>query len=140
MPGGGITLIHAAEILKNFKSNDPDEELGAKSIMQAVELPLKQIAENAGVEGGVIVHKLSQEKWGMGFNAQTLKISNMIEDGVIDPAKVVRSALENAVSVASLIITTETLVADEKEDKPPPMMQYGGGMGGWVICINCSCF
>ncbi len=130
VPGGGITLIHAAEILKNFKSNDPDEELGAKIIMQAVELPLKQIAENAGVEGGVIVHKLSQEKWGMGFNAQTLKISNMIEDGVIDPAKVVRSALENAVSVASLIITTETLVADEKEDKPAPMMPHGGGMGG----------
>jgi chaperonin GroEL len=133
VPGGGITLIHAAESLKNFKSSDPDEELGAKIVLKAVEFPLRQIAENAGVEGSVIVHKLSQEKWGMGFNAQTLKIANMIDDGVIDPAKVVRSALQNAVSVASLVITTETLVADEKEEKHAAPMgggMPGGGMGG----------
>ncbi|OHD07736.1 MAG: chaperonin GroL [Spirochaetes bacterium GWD1_27_9] len=131
VPGGGITLMHAAEVLKNFKSNDPDEELGAKIVADAVQFPLRQIAENAGVEGSVIIFKLSQEKWGMGFNAQTLKIANMIEDGVIDPAKVVRSALQNAVSIASLIITTETLVADEKEEKSAPAgMPHGGGMGG----------
>ncbi len=135
VPGGGITLIHAAEVLKNFKSKDPDEELGAKIVQYAVNSPLKQIADNAGVEGSVIMHQLSKEKWGMGFNAASLKISNLIDDGVIDPAKVVRSALENAVSIASLVVTTETLVADEKEENPaPPAMPHGGmgGMGGMM--------
>ncbi|MBN2546858.1 MAG: chaperonin GroEL [Spirochaetes bacterium] len=135
VPGGGITLIHAAEVLKNFKANDPDEVLGAKIVLSAVNSPLKQIADNAGVDGSVIIHQLSKEKWGMGFNAATLKISNLIDDGVIDPAKVVRSALENAVSIASMIVTTETLVADEKEENPaPPAMPHGGmgGMGGMM--------
>ncbi len=131
VPGGGITVIHAAECLKNFKADDSDEELGAKIVEKAVKYPLRQIAENAGVDGSVIVYKLENEKWGKGFNAATLKIANMIDDGVIDPAKVVRSALQNAVSIASLIITTETLVTDEKEEaSPPPAMPPGGGMGG----------
>ncbi|MCG8569857.1 MAG: chaperonin GroEL [Spirochaetes bacterium] len=134
VPGGGVTLIHCAEDLEKFKSEDPDEELGAKIVLNAVRYPLTLIAQNAGEEGAVVIHKLSKEKWGMGFNAQSLKIVNMIEDGVIDPAKVVRSALQNAVSVASLVITTETLVADEKEDKEVPAMPAGapgmGGMGG----------
>lgn len=130
VPGGGITLIHAAECLEKFKSNDPDEVLGSKIVQQAVNSPLKQIADNAGVDGAVVIYQLAKEKWGMGFNAATLKISNLIDDGVIDPAKVVRSALENAVSIASLIITTETLVADEKDENPAPPMPHGGGMGG----------
>ena len=133
VPGGGITIIHAAECLKDFKSDDTDVELGAKIIQQSASFPLRQIAENAGIEGSVIVYKLEKEKWGMGFNAATLKIENMIDAGVIDPAKVIRSALENAVSIASLVITTETLVADAKEDNPPAPMpggMPGGGMGG----------
>jgi chaperonin GroEL len=134
VPGGGITIIHASECLSGFKSNDTDEMLGAKIVEKAASYPLRQIGENAGIDGSVIVHKLSTEKWGMGFNAATLKVENMIDAGVIDPAKVIRSALENAVSIASLIITTETLVADEKEDSPAPAMPGGmppgGGMGG----------
>lgn len=132
IPGGGVTLIHAAKALENFKSDDPDEELGAKIVFNAVKYPLRQIAENAGEDGNVIIYKLQQEKWGMGFNAQTLQIINMIDAGVIDPAKVVRAALQNAVSVASLVLTTETLVAEEKTDKPEPAMPAGGmgGMGG----------
>lgn len=132
IPGGGVTLIHAAQALEGFKSADPDEELGAKIVFNAVKYPLRQIAENAGEDGNVIIYKLQQEKWGMGFNAQTLQIINMIEAGVIDPAKVVRTALQNAVSVASLVLTTETLIAEEKTDKPEPAMPAGGmgGMGG----------
>ena len=132
IPGGGVTLIHAAQALEGFKSTDPDEELGAKIVLNAVKYPLRQIAENAGEDGNVIIYKLQQEKWGMGFNAQTLEIINMIEAGVIDPAKVVRTALQNAVSVASLVLTTETLVAEEKTDKAEPAMPAGGmgGMGG----------
>ncbi len=127
VPGGGITIIHAAKCLNDYKSADPDEELGVKIILNSASYPLMQIAKNAGVEGAVIVHKLEKEKWGMGFNAAVLKIENMIEAGVIDPAKVIRCALENAVSIASLVITTETLIADEKEDTPP---MPGGGMPG----------
>lgn len=132
IPGGGVTLIHAAQALEGFKSADPDEELGAKIVFNAVKYPLRQIAENAGEDGNVIIYKLQQEKWGMGFNAQTLQIINMIEAGIIDPAKVVRTALQNAVSVASLVLTTETLIAEEKTDKPEPAMPAGGmgGMGG----------
>ncbi len=132
IPGGGVTLIHAAQALEGFKSADPDEELGAKIVLNAVKYPLRQIAENAGEDGNVIIYKLQQEKWGMGFNAQTLEIINMIEAGVIDPAKVVRTALQNAVSVASLVLTTETLIAEEKTDKAEPAMPAGGmgGMGG----------
>ena len=132
IPGGGVTLIHAAQALEGFKSADPDEELGAKIVFNAVKYPLRQIAENAGEDGNVIIYKLQQEKWGMGFNAQTLQIINMIEAGVIDPAKVVRTALQNAVSVASLVLTTETLIAEEKTDKPEPAMPAGGMgvMGG----------
>ena len=134
VPGGGITLIHAAEVLEGFKSDDADEVLGAKIVFNSAKYPLKQIAENAGVDGSVIIYKLEKEKWGMGFNAATLNITNMMDAGVIDPAKVVRSALQNAVSVASLVITTETLIADEKEDKAaaamPPMNPGMGGMGG----------
>ncbi|HOJ64027.1 MAG TPA: chaperonin GroEL [Spirochaetota bacterium] len=126
VPGGGITLIHAAEVLKNFKADDPDEVLGAKIVYNAAKAPLKQIAENAGVDGPVVIHKLENEKWGMGFDAQSLQITNLLDAGIIDPAKVVRCALQNAVSIASLVITTETLVADEKEEKSA---KASGGMG-----------
>lgn len=129
VPGGGVTLIHASKVLKDFKANDPDEVLGAKIVESAVKAPLKQIAENAGIDGSVIIHQLEKEKFGMGFNAATLKIEDMISAGVIDPAKVVRSALENAASIASLLITTETLVTDIKEEKPAtPAMPHGADM------------
>lgn len=129
VPGGGITLIHCAEVLKDFKADDPDEVLGAKIVYNAAKSPLKQIAENAGIDGSVIIYKLEKEKWGMGFDAQTLEIINLLNKGIIDPAKVVRCALQNAVSIASLVITTETLVAEEKEEKAGKVGGMGPGMG-----------
>jgi len=133
VPGGGITLMHCAEVIKNYTSSDPDEVLGAKIVLNASSAPLQLIAENAGTDGAVIVYKLEKEKFGIGFNAASLEVTNMMDAGIIDPAKVVRCALQNAVSIASLVITTETLVADEKEDKASaaPAMNPGmGGMGG----------
>ena len=132
VPGGGITLIHAAEVLKDFKSDDADEVLGAKIVYNAAKYPLTQIAANAGVDGSVIIYQLKDQPFGMGYDAASMKITDMMKAGIIDPAKVVKSALQNAVSIASLIITTESLVADEKEDKPEaPAMNPGmGGMGG----------
>jgi chaperonin GroEL len=128
VPGGGITLIHSANALEDFKADDTDVVLGARIVKNASEYPLRQIAENAGTEGSVIVHKLSKEKWGMGFNAAKLEITNMIEAGIIDPAKVVRCALQSAVSIAAQIVTTETLIADEPEESPAAAMPPGGGM------------
>ncbi|OQB68734.1 MAG: 60 kDa chaperonin [Spirochaetes bacterium ADurb.Bin133] len=133
VPGGGITLMHCAEIIKNYKSNDPDEVLGAKIVSHASSAPLQFIVENAGIDGAVVLYKLEKEEFGAGFDAATLEVTNMMDAGIIDPAKVVRCALQNAVSIASLVITTETLIADEKEDKAAaaPAMNPGmGGMGG----------
>ncbi|MBR3731734.1 MAG: chaperonin GroEL [Spirochaetales bacterium] len=132
VPGGGITLIHAAEVLKDFKADDPDEVLGAKIVYNAAKYPLTQIAANAGVDGSVIIYQLKDQPFGMGYDAASMQITDMMKAGIIDPAKVVKSALQNAVSIASLVVTTESLVADEKEDKPEaPAMNPGmGGMGG----------
>ena len=129
---GKVALVTGASYGIGFALATAFAEAGAKIVFNAVKYPLRQIAENAGEDGNVIIYKLQQEKWGMGFNAQTLQIINMIEAGVIDPAKVVRTALQNAVSVASLVLTTETLIAEEKTDKPEPAMPAGGmgGMGG----------
>ncbi|HQJ04960.1 MAG TPA: chaperonin GroEL, partial [Spirochaetota bacterium] len=106
VPGGGITLMHCAEIIKNYKSNDPDEVLGAKIVSHASSAPLQFIVENAGIDGAVILYKLEKEEFGAGFDAATLEVTNMMDAGIIDPAKVVRCALQNAVSIASLVITT----------------------------------
>ncbi|MBP5449820.1 MAG: chaperonin GroEL [Spirochaetales bacterium] len=132
VPGGGITLIHAAEVLKDFKADDPDEVLGAKIVYNAAKYPLTQIAANAGVDGSVIIYQLKDQPFGMGYDAASMQITDMMKAGIIDPAKVVKSALQNAVSIASLVVTTESLIADEKEDKPEaPAMNPGmGGMGG----------
>ena len=132
VPGGGITLIHAAEVLKDFKADDPDEVLGAKIVYNAAKYPLTQIAANAGVDGSVIIYQLKDQPFGMGYDAASMQITDLMKAGIIDPAKVVKSALQNAVSIASLVVTTESLVADEKEDKPEaPAMNPGmGGMGG----------
>ncbi|MBP5707271.1 MAG: chaperonin GroEL, partial [Spirochaetales bacterium] len=117
VPGGGITLIHAAEVLKDFKADDPDEVLGAKIVYNAAKYPLTQIAANAGVDGSVIIYQLKDQPFGMGYDAASMQITDMMKAGIIDPAKVVKSALQNAVSIASLVVTTESLIADEKEDK-----------------------
>ena len=129
--GGGSAYIHAAkEVEKMAEKLEGDEKTGANIILKALESPLYTIAENAGLEGSVIVNKVRESKAGMGFNALTEKYVDMVEDGILDPAKVTRSALQNATSVASTLLTTESVVASIKEPVPP--MPAGGGMGGMM--------
>ena len=130
VPGGGLTLIHAQKAVKEAAAKlAGDEKIGAEIIGRAIESPMKQIASNAGLEGSVVVEKAKDEKPGIGFNAYTLTWVDMMEAGIIDPAKVVRSALQNAASVAGMLCTTEVLITD-KEDEKPMMPGGAGGMGG----------
>ena len=129
--GGGSAYIHAAkEVEKLAEKLEGDEKTGANIILKALEAPLYTIVENAGLEGSVIVNKVRESKEGVGFNALTEKYVDMVEDGILDPAKVTRSALQNATSVASTLLTTESVVASIKEPVPP--MPAGGGMGGMM--------
>ena len=128
IPGGGSAYIHAAkEVAKLADKLEGDEKTGANIILKALEAPLYTIAANAGLEGSVIVNKVRDSKVGIGFNALTEEYVDMVEDGILDPAKVTRSALQNATSVASTLLTTESVVANIKEDTPA--MPAGGGMG-----------
>lgn len=129
--GGGSAYIHAAkEVAKLADKLEGDEKTGANIILKALEAPLYTIATNAGLEGSVIVNKVRDSKVGVGFNALTEEYVDMVEDGILDPAKVTRSALQNATSVASTLLTTESVVANIKEDTPA--MPAGGGMGGMM--------
>ncbi|MBM3244769.1 MAG: chaperonin GroEL, partial [Candidatus Omnitrophica bacterium] len=132
VPGGGVALIRCIGDLDKVKV-DNDEKIGVQIVKRAIEEPLRKIAENAGLEGSVVVQKIKAEKTNVGFDVNQDAYVDMIEAGVIDPTKVTRSALQNAASIAALLLTTETLIADkpEKEDKMPPMPAGGmGGMGG----------
>ncbi|MFN8415605.1 MAG: chaperonin GroEL [Cytophagaceae bacterium] len=131
VPGGGVALIRAGEALDKVKFDNEDEKTGVQIIRTAIESPLRSIVANAGLEGSVIVQKVKEGKGDYGYNAREDKYENMVASGIIDPTKVTRLALENAASVASLLLTTECVVADEPEDKAPaaPM---GGGMGGMM--------
>ena len=127
--GGGSAYIHAAKkIVKLANDLDGDEKTGAKIILKALEAPLYHIAENAGLDGSVIVNKVKEAKIGMGFDAYAEKYVDMVKAGILDPAKVTRSALQNATSVAATLLTTESVVSIIKEDLPP-MPAGGGGMG-----------
>jgi chaperonin GroEL len=110
-------------------SLEGDEKTGANIILKALEAPLRRIAENAGLEGSVIIDKVRSEKPGFGFNALTEEYVNMVDNGILDPAKVTRSALQNATSVASTLLTTESVVANIKEDAPAMPAGGAGGMG-----------
>ena len=128
--GGGVTFVNALPaVAKYVKTLSGDEKTGANIIMRALEEPVRQIAENAGFEGSVVVSKVKSSKVGTGFNAETEQYMDMISAGIVDPAKVSRSALQNAASASSMLLTTEAGVVEIKEDEPmmPPM---GGGMGG----------
>jgi chaperonin GroEL len=132
--GGGVAFIRAIEALANLKGDNEDENTGIQIVKRAVEEPLRQICENAGIEGSIVVQKVKEGKADFGYNARTDKYENLIAAGVIDPTKVSRVALENAASIASMLLTTECVLADEpEEDKGhaamPPM---GGGMGGMM--------
>ena len=126
--GGGSAYIHASkEVAKLADTLEGDERTGAKVILKALEAPLYYIAANAGLEGAVIINKVKESEPGMGFDAAKENYVNMVEAGILDPVKITRSALQNATSVASTLLTTESVVANIKEDVPP--MPAGGGMG-----------
>jgi chaperonin GroEL len=126
VPGGGVALLRAEKAVDGVKA-EGDEAVGVAIVRRALEEPLRQIAQNAGHEGAIVVAKVRELKAEEGFNAQTEQYENLVEAGVIDPTKVVRTALQNASSVASLLLTTEALVSELPEEKSEPA---GGGMPG----------
>ncbi len=133
VPGGGVALLYATHALKGLRSENHDQQVGIDIIRKALQAPARQIAENAGADSAIVVGKLIEQKntnWG--FNAQSGEYVDMIKDGVIDPTKVVRLAIQDAASVAALLITTEAMVAEKPEKKPAPAMggHDHGGMGG----------
>ncbi len=128
LPGGGVAYIRAAEALKNLKGENEDETTGIHIIARAIEEPLRQIAENAGVEGSVIIQKIRENKGDFGYNARTDEFVNLFEAGVIDPTKVARVALENAASVAGMFLTTECGIVDIPEKEPAAPAMPAGGM------------
>ena len=131
VPGGGLTLLSTFKAITDASAKlEGDEKIGALIIAKAVEAPMRRIATNAGLEGSVIVEKAKTEKAGIGFNAASLVWENMIDAGIIDPAKVVRTALQNAASVAGMLSTTEVLITEKPEENKAPAMPAGGGMGG----------
>ena len=134
VPGGGVAYIRCLAALKDLKGDNDDEQTGIAIVERAIEEPLRQIAANAGVEGAVVVQKVSEGKGDFGYNARTDKYENLLAAGVIDPAKVPRVALENAASIAGMFLTTECVIADKKEENPAPAMPAGGmgGMGGMM--------
>ena len=134
VPGGGVALLRAADALANLKVDEPDQKVGVTILRRALEEPMRWISQNAGLEGSIVVQRVREGKGNVGFNAQSEKYEDLVKAGVIDPTKVVRAALQNAGSIASLLLTTEALVADIPEEKgeaapagPPGGM---GGMGG----------
>ena len=131
VPGGGVAYIRCLSKLDELKGDNDDENTGIAIIRRAIEEPLRQIVENAGVEGAVIVQKVKEGKGDFGYNARTDTFENFFATGVIDPAKVTRVALENAASIAGMFLTTECVIADKKEENAAPMGAPGmGGMGG----------
>jgi chaperonin GroEL len=131
VPGGGVAFIRAQKVLKTLKLDDADEHIGIEIVRRAIEEPMRLIAQNAGAEGSIVVEKVRNSKDGAyGYNAQTDTYEDLVQAGVIDPTKVTRTALQNAASIAGLMLTTEALVVEKKEDKPAPVGAGGGGMGG----------
>jgi chaperonin GroEL len=131
IPGGGVAYIRAITALEDVKTDNQDEELGIKIVKRALEEPLRQIVANAGLEGSIIVQKVKDGKEDFGFNARTEVFEHLYKTGVIDPTKVARVALENAASIAGMLLTTECVISEIKDDKEPAMPNPGmGGMGG----------
>ena len=124
--GGGVPLARASLILGKLKADNDDQRFGIEIVRKAVQTPLRQIAENAGEDGAVIAGKILDRD----FDAQTGEFKDLVKAGIVDPTKVVRAALQDAASVAGLLVTTEAMVAEKPEKKAPMMPQGGGGMGG----------
>ena len=132
IPGGGVAYVRAIEALGNVKVDNEDQATGVNIVRLALESPLRTIVENAGQEGSVIVAKVKEGKDDYGFNARDLRYENFFAAGIIDPTKVARLALENAASIAGLLLTTEAVVSEIAEEKEAPAMPHGGGMGGMM--------
>jgi chaperonin GroEL len=131
VPGGGVALIRAQRALKSLKLEEHDEQIGVDIVRRSLEEPMRMIAYNAGAEGSIVVEKVRSSKDDQfGYNALTDTYENLVTAGVIDPTKVARTALQNAASIASLLLTTEAIVVEKKEEKPAPAGPPGGGMGG----------
>ena len=131
VPGGGIALLRAKAAVAKLSSDVTDVQAGISIVLRALEAPIRQIAENSGVEGSIVVGKVTENSsQTFGFNAQTEKYVDMLSAGIVDPAKVVRVALQDAASVAGLLITTEAMVAESPKKDSPAMPGGGGGMGG----------
>jgi chaperonin GroEL len=128
--GGGVALLRAKKAVEGLKSTNADIQAGINIVLKALESPIRQIVENAGVEGSIVVGKVQEKSGDYGFDAQAEEYVDMVSKGIIDPTKVVRTALQDAASVASLLITTEAMVAEKPKDKPAMPMPGGGGMGG----------
>jgi chaperonin GroEL len=129
--GGGVALLRAKKAIGKLRSDNPDAQAGINIVLKALEAPLRQIAENSGHEGSIVVNKILENKSETyGFDAQTEDYVDMFDKGIVDPAKVVRAALQDAASVAGLLVTTEAMVAELPKDKPAMPAMPGGGMGG----------
>ena len=130
VPGGGVAFLRAQSSLKGLKLDDSDEQIGVDIVRRALEEPLRMIAQNAGAEGSIVVEKVRASKdKNFGFNALTDSYEDLVAAGVIDPTKVARTALQNAASIAGLLLTTEATIVEKKEEKPTAG-GAGGGMGG----------
>jgi chaperonin GroEL len=131
VPGGGTALLRAKAAIRNLKAENSDVQAGINIVLKALEAPIRQIAENSGVEGSIVVGRINDNTSDtFGFNAQTEEFVDMLKAGIVDPAKVVRTALQNAASVAGLLITTEAMIAEAPKKESAPAMPGGGGMGG----------
>src|SRR6185436_19329541 len=131
LPGGGVALLRAGKVLEKLKGENEDQRHGVEIVRKAVAWPARQIAINAGEDGSVVVGKIQEkDAYNFGFDAQNGEFGNLVSKGIIDPTKVVRTALQDAASIAGLLITTEAMVAElpKKQSPAPPMP--GGGMGG----------
>ena len=131
VPGGGVALIRAQSLLEDKTADAHDEQVGIDILRRALEAPIRQIATNAGADGSIVAAKVREGTGAFGFNAQTDEYEDLVKAGVIDPTKVVRTALQNAASIAGLLLTTEAVVVEQPEDTPVgPSMPDGGGMDG----------
>jgi chaperonin GroEL len=131
VPGGGVALLYAARSLKDLTGDNEDQNQGINIVRRAVQYPVRQIVANAGQEASIVVGKLTEQKSAtFGYDAQTGEYRDFIEAGIVDPTKVVRVALQNAASVAGLLITTEAMITDRPKKDAAPMPGGGGGMGG----------
>ena len=131
VPGGGVALLRAIKVLEGLKVDNDDQRIGIGIVRKALQTPARQIVQNAGADGSVVVGKIpDHNKYSYGYNAQTGEYGDLVAEGVIDPTKVVRCALQDAASIAGLLITTEAMVAERPKEAAPPMPGGGGGMGG----------